>query len=776
MNCLLRGLCNCFAIWLVCVSVATAQGFKYLEVTVVDPNGKPMADVPVEIDINGMAFPMPTDAEGKVSVNVPAGSDNELELRVKHPGYVALQGSWARGTKIPDTLTINLKPARSIGGVVLNEEGGPVEGVKVEGRTYGDEQAGRGELRPYLNGEIAVTDSEGRWKADIVPDDSSEVQFRFNHPDYVNDPDFSVRAGSWTELLALRGRMVLDHGATIIGKVINSAGKPVSNARVAFGRRFAKDCKVVLTNEDGEYEVTRCGEGTFPIAVTSDGFAPDLQYVTVQQDEIRADFQLKPAQKMRFKVVDKHGQPIAGARILPQVWRGQDGPEFGAGNTNAQGIWEFEEAPRDEIQYAINKADYLGFVTKLTAGKPEYEITLLPAAKVIGTVIDKETRKPIKEFNYAHGVWWETSDDRFVLQPEQTQISEDGKFRFQMGGACEKFYLQVEAEGYKPSVSREIFPGEESVNLTFEMEKGIGPSGVVLLGDGTPVGGAEVAMATEREGVSITAGSIINNSGLRQTTTDADGKFKLPYSDGQYSLIVIHELGWAESEPTEETTSIDLKLQPWARVVGKSLRGSEPLAGDQIGMFFQDNRDRPNSNWNYRTETSGTGSFEIDRLRAGRYTIFRKLKYAETDRRSWMQLNSHMLTLNLEPGETREVNLGGSGRLFKGRLVAVEDAKPQIHWNMGAVLLSRKDADGQADGDLPSQYGSAIKPDGTFEIFDVVPGQYQLKVGIYSVAAPTDNNWNEIARLTQACEVSSEDESEVINLGTLTVSLVESQQ
>lgn len=776
MNCLLRRLWTCFTVWLVCVSIAAAQGFKYLEAAVVDPDGKPLADVPVEIDINNMAFPMPTDAEGKVSVNVPAGSNNELELRVKHPGYVALQGSWARGTKIPDTLTIKLQPARAIGGIVLSEDGEPVEGVKVSGRSYGNEQSGRGELHPYLNGEIAVTDSQGRWKADIVPTDGSQVRLRFNHPDYVIDPDFTDRAGTWQELLALKGSTVLRRGATITGMVTDTPGNPVAAARVAFGRRFATHRDVVITNKAGEFEFTRCDDGTFPIAVTAKGFAPDLQYVTVQQEGIRADFQLKPAQKMRFKVVDRHGLPVEGVRILPDTWRGQEGPEIGVGNTDEQGIWEWGEAPDDEIQYVIGKANYFGIVTKLTAGKSEYEITLIPAVKVIGTVIDKETREPIKEFNYVHGVWWEPSDDRFVLQSPQVQVGIGGKFRFQMGSACEKFYLQVEAEGYKPSVSREILPGEESINLTFKMKKGIGPSGVVLLDDGTPVVGAEVAMATEREGVSITAGSIINNSGLRQTTTDADGKFKLPYSDGRYMLVVIHELGWAESEPTQETTPIELKLQPWARVVGKSLRGSEPVAGDRIGMFLPGSQDRLNATWNYRTETSATGSFEILRVRPGKYTIFRKLGYADTERGSWMQLNSHMLTLNLEPGETREVNLGGSGRNIKGQLVASEDAKPQIHWNMGAVQLSRKNVEDQTESDLPSQYGSAIKPDGTFEIFDVAQGLYQLKVGVYSVTAPTDNNWNVIAKFIQDCEITGEDDTEVVDLGTLTVPLVESQQ
>jgi hypothetical protein len=770
----LHRLWKCFAIWTVCASVVAAQGFKYLEVTVVDPDGKPMADVPVEIDINNMAFPMPTDAEGIVSVNVPAGNDNELQLRVKHPGYVALQGSWSRGTKIPDTLTINLKPARSIGGVVLNEKGEPVEGVKVEGRTYGDEHAGRGELRPYLNGEIAITDTQGRWKADIVPTDGSQVRLRFNHPDYVIDPDFTDRAGTWRELLALKGSTVLRRGATITGMVTDTLGNPVAAARVAFGRRFATHRDVVVTNKAGEFEITRCDEGTFPIAVTAKGFAPDLQYVTVQQDEIRADFQLKPAQKMRFTVVDKHGVPVEGVRILPQVWRGQDGPEIGAGNTNAQGIWEFEEAPGDEIQYFVGKANYFGIVTKLTAGKPEYEITLLPAVKVIGTVIDKETQEPIKEFRHVEGVWWEPSDERYILQSGRTQVGQNGKFRFQMGSACEKFCLQVEAEGYKPSVSREILPGEESINLTFEMEKGIGPSGVVLLADGTPVGGAEVAMATEREGVSITAGSIINTTGLRQTTTEADGRFKLPYSDGRHVLIAIHELGWSESEPTEETAPIELTLQPWARVVGKSLRGSEPVIADQIGMFFQDNRDRRTSNWNYRTESSATGSFEIDRLRAGRYTIFRDVAYADTEKGSWMRLNSHTLVLNLKPGETREVNIGGSGRLIKGQLVAAEDAKSSIHWNMGAVTLRRKNSDGQSVSRLPSQYGSAIKPDGTFEIADVADGDYELKVEIYPMVASPNSNI--LARLTQSCNITGEDESKVMDLGTLTVPLVESQQ
>ena len=98
-----------------------------------DPDGKPMVDVPVDISLNGMAFPMPTDEKGVVAFNVPGGGGGRVQLSVKHDGYLAQGVSWNEGEEVPEKFTIPMKKGVPIGGIVHDEEGNPIEGVKIEG-------------------------------------------------------------------------------------------------------------------------------------------------------------------------------------------------------------------------------------------------------------------------------------------------------------------------------------------------------------------------------------------------------------------------------------------------------------------------------------------------------------------------------------------------------------------------------------------------------------------------------------------------------------------
>jgi len=120
----LASLCCC------CATSVSAQEFKFLEVKVFDENGKPMADVPVEIKMDGLSFPMPTNELGMISFNVSAGP-NPVELRIEKPGYELQKIRWRRGSKVPAEYLIKLKLGKPYVGVVRDQSGRAVPGVQV---------------------------------------------------------------------------------------------------------------------------------------------------------------------------------------------------------------------------------------------------------------------------------------------------------------------------------------------------------------------------------------------------------------------------------------------------------------------------------------------------------------------------------------------------------------------------------------------------------------------------------------------------------------------
>ena len=779
MNVIFRSIVIAVLAACLIAQAAFAQGFKYLEVKVVDPDGKPMADVPVEIDISNMKFPMPTDGEGMVSINVPDGVENELTLRVHQPGYVALLARWSKGNKIPEKFTFPLKKGSVIGGIVHDELGQPIAGVKVEAYVSDslddDINAGKGELLPSLRGEIGVTDNEGRWLCDTAPDKDMQMQLHFSHPDYVDDGSYSFRGGTWEELLSHEKIVVLEKGITLAGNVVDSKQQPVVGANIATGPdRYLSGRVVVSTDEKGEYRINNSKAGSMILTVSAHGFAPDLRTVSVSKEMPPADFQLTAGNLMRFRVVDKAGVPVPGVRISPDEWRGNRSLERTNQQTDEQGLWEWADAPADEIEYSFYKTGYMGLKKTLVASGEEQTVTLLPAVVVNGKVFDKETKQPIELFKYVEGVWWEPDYDSYVLQSMNVEVGKKGEFRFQMGSACEKFCLRVEAEGYRPLVSREIFPDEGEISLDFELVAGSGPKGVVATPDGAPAEGATVVLGSEEQAAQIWNGTLQDFS-VTKMMTGVDGRYSLPIVNGDYMLVALHESGWAALKNPDGKDAAEVMLEPWSTVKGTVWQGDKPVSQEQVITYFDlsPGNPRPLQMWNYATVTDDKGNFEFKHVRSGEANLYRRFRFASTGD-GWMTALSHKQRIQLLPGEIAEVKLGGEGRRVRGKLTVPEKNGDQIDWNFAVVqIYPMEKADSRLNTD--AIYAAPIKSDGTFEIVDVLPDDYSLKVAVYAKDYRTSRLWEPIATLQQPCEVADESGDEIIDLGTFTVTTIKPQ-
>jgi RNA polymerase sigma factor (sigma-70 family) len=210
-----------------------AAEMRTITVHVVDADGKPMAGAHVfrnhvykpdgtnQVKIENMDYS--TTADGKAVINL-SGTSVDLRLWAKKSGFVPLHAMWATqfqsdGDQIPMEFTFQMGRGTEIGGVVVSEQGAPIEGVKVEVR---DRTADSFHLvriekrlgqRPVRSNSLAegaeaiVTDARGRWKLDNVPPDEEliavppgpadrrleppkpplEIELHLSHPDYISD-------------------------------------------------------------------------------------------------------------------------------------------------------------------------------------------------------------------------------------------------------------------------------------------------------------------------------------------------------------------------------------------------------------------------------------------------------------------------------------------------------------------------------------------------------------------------------------------------------------
>ena len=158
------------------------------------------------------------------------------------------------------------------------------------------------------------------------------------------------------------------------------------------------------------------------------------------------------------------------------------------------------------------------------------------------------------------------------------------------GRAWDETRFRVEAEGYRPGVSRIVKKSEGEVKLTFALEADAGISAVVRTPEGAPAAGAQAAWATlSREatghGATITVSGHAERLGARVVTADAAGRFRLPPESDPGMIIVAHRSGYAEIKPADLIASGVVTLRRWCRVEGRVVAGTKPVAGQKVWVY-----------------------------------------------------------------------------------------------------------------------------------------------------------------------------------------------
>lgn len=764
---------------------------RLFQLNVVGPDGSPVANAGVEIRASPAVTAeqirrgefvrsgrygtfATTDEDGQLAVRLPRRPER-FSISIKQAGYAPYWTGWNSGSHpqdVPNEFTAHLDKGWSVGGVVVDGNGTPVEGAEVKPSVYYKKRPG--DTSQLGVGTRIRTDSEGKWRFDSVPVSKSDVHVEVSHPDYQPLRRRLARNGFEVKPDATStAHIELKRGLTVTGTVTDESGQPIEGALVR--TKFLNDIREATTDKRGSYRLAGCEPRAARIVVSAKGRATDMREVRVDPEMDPVNFSMKPGGRIRVRVVDEQGKGIPRARVFFQHWRGRiDYFEFDHVSQYADenGVWEWNEAPLDEFKADICRPGGMQLSEQSLIAREEEYVFKPPIALVVsGSVVDAKTKEPIKRFRVIPGL--RNSDPRIRMNwiPRDSYEASDGKYRIRLTDDYPAHLVRIEAEGYQVAISRDIMTDEGKVDFDFELQPADDIAATILTAAGEPAAHAKMALGVTGSQISIQNGDI-NERSTYATRLDADarGRFSIPARDEPFQLVIMHSSGFAHLKSTDGPTPGRITLTPWARVEGTFRVGADPAPNVVLSISAEGihsyGDDVPNISTRYEATTGEDGRFVFERVVPGKGRIGRRILLM-VDEGATEVTSSQRVSAEFIAGKTTTLDLGGTGRPVVGRLMPPVGHAERVFWNFALVEVRadlqrppapkapadiRDDADRyeawweawmatdegkawtaayRAYQELQSQYPyitASVDRDGSFRIDDVPSGDYVLHV------------------------------------------------
>jgi thiol-disulfide isomerase/thioredoxin len=488
------------------------------------------------------------------------------------------------------------------------------------------------------------------------------------------------------------------------------------------------------------------------------------------------DFQLKAGRKLRLRIVDRSGAPVPGVLTTVETWRGayliDNRPSYGPdavdipSRTDKDGRLEWDSAPDDPVTFSLGKQGYANTEVTVTADGSEQTRAITPSLHISGSVVDAKTGRPIDHFQVIP-IQYPTPEIPTLLRGDgwgggtrEVQFLGGGRFDTQCGRADVEHGVQIEARGYKTFRDPHRYRiGDPNPELAVRLEPSDRFRGRIVDSGGQPVPEARILVQTWSEGgFSMDLSSLTTSRNLYHTIdVDNDGAFEIPVPIETYVLQVVAPNGYAEVERTATELPGELRIKPWARLTGHLLQSGKSVAS--VPLIVEPIRVHatglPRAYAIRRGVTKVDGSFVIDRVPPIPSSIQAQLHFATPSPLK----SSQSVPLQLKPGETIDLTLGGNGSEITGQLVAenqptnfdyhfainylvakrpgIEPPKTltgkDFDWKRGWSDAWRATAEGQTYVKTLEHWFVKPEPDGRFSISGVPPGEYDFGVALFGV-------------------------------------------
>ena len=539
-----------------------------------------------------------SDSRGMMSIELP-NHVNHFALRIQKDGFVPKLVVWdfkRRELAMPDRLTLKMERGRTIGGIVRNEDGEPVEGANVLICLRGSKSPDR--TAPRIENDIwempASTDSAGRWKFHAAPENLEFLHVRMEHPEYISNEYIEAMPPA-VDFKNEKAILMLYRGISCEGKVTDEQGEPIEGVEVISGEAGegspAKPTR--LTDALGHFRFggislkRHCAAAI--LSFRKEGYAPKLVEIQPTATAIEKNIVLRRGNELRVRFADKEGEPIAGVMMAVNYWR-EHRPFHLAFKSDATGLLTWVDAPEDAIGYSVLHESYQRQEVKLTAKAEVQTVVLQRHATISGRVVDAQTKEPIIAFRLTKGRIFHERREWSDWSYEQARFFRDGQYQVSIGspvvmmnhqggpGEIGFHRVRVDADGYRPAISREIANEEEIVECDFELERATGLEGTVRDLEGNVAASAHVIVLGSGNPVVLRNGEVLRNRHFT-VSTNAEGRYVLPPQEQDISILVVHpRLGYLVTKWSELLAAPDVQLRAWGELAVATTAGVQSEA------------------------------------------------------------------------------------------------------------------------------------------------------------------------------------------------------